>query len=79
MATYRWAMTWPISAKGQGRFLGDVMKVVAATPGNHGVGVLWWYPEAIEVPGLFIFGGGSLALFDQVGSLLPAASLFDAD
>jgi len=79
MATYRWAMTWPISAKGQGRFLGDVMKVVAATPGNHGVGVLWWYPEAIEVPGLFIFGGGSLALFDQAGNLLPAASLFDAD
>ena len=36
----------------------------------------WWYPEAIQVPGLFIWGGGSLALFDAGGNVLPAASRF---
>jgi hypothetical protein len=36
--------------------------------------VVWWYPEAIQVPGLFVWGGGSLALFDSTGNVLPAAS-----
>jgi hypothetical protein len=36
--------------------------------------VVWWYPEAIQVPGLFIYAGGSLALFDSTGNVLPAAT-----
>ena len=69
-------MTWPVSPQGQARFLTDVLSAVAAVPNNRGLGVLWWYPEAIEVPGLFVWGGGSLSLFDAGGDVLPAAAAF---
>jgi len=68
------AMAWPVSPQGQARFLGDVLDAVAAVPGGRGAGVVWWYPEAIQVPGLFVWGGGSLALFDSGGEVLAAAS-----
>jgi arabinogalactan endo-1,4-beta-galactosidase len=76
MAANRAAMTWPVSPQGQARFLQDLLAAVAAVPDDHGTGVIWWYPEAIEVSGRFIWGGGSLALFDAGGNLLPAASGF---
>ncbi len=76
MATTPTAMTWPASPEGQDRFLRDLLDAVAAVPDHHGAGVIWWYPEAIQVPGLFIWGGGSLALFDAGGNVLPAASRF---
>ncbi len=74
MVTNGAAMTWPISPQGQAQFLRDLLDAVAAVPGGHGAGVVWWYPEAIQVPGLFVWGGGSLALFDSTGNVLPAAS-----
>jgi arabinogalactan endo-1,4-beta-galactosidase len=74
MATNRGPMTWPVSPQGQAVFVHDVLDAVAAVPGSRGAGVVWWCPEAIQVPGLFIWGGGSLALFDSSGSVLPAAS-----
>jgi len=67
-------MAWPISPAGQARFARDLVDGVAATPGGHGLGVLWWYPEAVPVSGLFIYAGGSLALFDSTGDVLPAAT-----
>jgi arabinogalactan endo-1,4-beta-galactosidase len=67
-------MSWSISPVGQSQFARDVVDAVAATPGSHGAGVIWWYPEAIPVPGLFVYGGGSLALFDSTGNVLPAAT-----
>jgi hypothetical protein len=48
-------------------------------PNDLGAGVVWWYPEAIQVPGLFVWGGGSLALFDAGGNVLPAAADFQTD
>jgi arabinogalactan endo-1,4-beta-galactosidase len=72
------AMTWPITPQGQATFLRDVVDAVAATPGGRGTGVIWWYPEAILVSGLNVFGGGSLALFNDTGNVLPAASEFMA-
>jgi len=74
MAPNQASMTWPVSPQGQLQFLRDVVTVVATVPGGRGAGVVWWYPEAIQVPGLFIWGGGSLSLFDAAGSVLPAAS-----
>ena len=74
MATNRAAMTWSVSPQGQDAFLRDVRDAVAGTPGTHGAGLIWWYPEAIQVSGLFIWGGGSLALFDAGGNALPAVS-----
>lgn len=76
IATNSAAMTWPVSPAGQAQFLDAVLGVVAAVPGGHGAGVIWWYPEAIPVPGIFIWGGGSLALFDGGGNTLAAASAF---
>ena len=76
MATDRTPMTWAISPDGQAQFLHDLMDAVASTPGEHGAGVLWWYPEAIEVNGLFVWGGGSMAMFDGGGNVLSAASEF---
>jgi len=37
---------------------------------------VWWYPEAISLPGIFVWGGGSLALFGADGNVLPAAAAF---
>jgi len=68
------AMSWSATPPGQAAYVKDLLAAVAATPGGHGAGVFWWYPEAIQVSGLYIWGGGSLALFDSTGNVLPAAS-----
>lgn len=73
MAPDRAAMTWAISRQGQAKFLRSVLNAVSAIPGGRGAGVVWWYPESIQVSGLFAWGGGSLALFEPDGNLLPAA------
>lgn len=70
------ALTWPTSASGQAAFLGDLFDAVATESSGRGAGVVWWYPESIQVGGLFVWGGGSLALFDASGDVLPAASVF---
>jgi arabinogalactan endo-1,4-beta-galactosidase len=75
-ATNLVAMTWGISTQGQAQFLRDVLDAVALVPSGRGVGVVWWYPEAMQVPGLFVWGGGSLALFGVDGNVLPAAAAF---
>jgi arabinogalactan endo-1,4-beta-galactosidase len=77
MVTNSGAMIWGVSPQGQAGFLADVVSAVADVPGGRGLGVLWWYPESIQVGGLFAWAGGSLALFDAGGSLLPAASVFE--
>ncbi len=76
MGTNQAAMTWAATPAGQKQFLHDLVAAVGAVPGSHGLGVVWWYPEAIQVPGVSIWGGGSLSLFDASGNLLPAASIF---
>lgn len=76
MAPDRTPMTWAVSPAGQARFLRDLVGAVGAVPNGHGLGVVWWYPEAIQVPGLFVWGGGSLSLFDAGGNVLPAAAAF---
>ena len=69
------AMTWPANRVGQAQFLSDLGHAVASVPGSRGAGVVWWYPEAVPTPGLFIFDGGALALFDSTGNALPAVSV----
>ncbi len=78
MVTDPAGMTWAATPAGQASYLRALIDTVATIAGNHGAGVIWWYPEAIQVPGLFIWGGGSLALFDASGQVLPAASEFGA-
>lgn len=71
----RWSeeknMAWPVSPEGQRQFLADLVAAVRATPGGHGRGVLYWYPEALPVRGMTIWHGGATALFDETGSALP--------
>jgi hypothetical protein len=47
---------------------------VRVVPDGRELGVLWWYPEAVLVPDLFVWGNGLLGLFDRGGRLLPAAA-----
>ena len=72
-------MAWSVTPTGQAQFLRDLIGAVAGTPGGHGAGVVWWYPESIQVPGLFVWGGGSLSLFNAGGYVLPGASEFGAN
>lgn len=65
------AMPWPFTPEGQAAFSRQLAATVAAAP--RGRGVLWWYPEAVPVPGVEIWAGGALGLFDAGGRLLPAA------
>ena len=69
-------MDWPISPAGQAQFLVDVIEATRETPHGLGAGVVYWYPEAIQVKGLSIWEGGSVGLFDQTGSSLPALKAF---
>ncbi|HEY2805192.1 MAG TPA: glycosyl hydrolase 53 family protein [Gemmatimonadales bacterium] len=78
MVSNRALMAWPATPGGQRQFLADLLGAVAAVPDSRGAGVIWWYPESIQVSGLFAWAGGSLALFDAGGNVLPAASVFGA-
>ena len=69
-------MNWPVTQQGQAEFLRDVVRTVKQAPNGLGVGVLYWYPEAIPVDGLHIWEGGSVGLFGSSGELLPAAQSF---
>lgn len=66
------SMLWPQTPEGQKQFLRQLVATVRETPGHHGLGVLWWYPEAIPVEGVHIWNGGATALFDDEGNVLPA-------
>lgn len=70
------SMDWSVSPEGQAKFLQDVIRVTRATPNGLGVGVMYWYPEAIPVDGLHIWEGGSVGLFNRKGEALPAIKAF---
>src|SRR5688572_26659156 len=65
-----------VSPEGQRQSLAELIWTVRATPEGRGLGVLYWYPEAVPVPGLHIWHGGATALFDAEGKALPAIEAF---
>ncbi len=67
---------WPKTAAGQAMFLREVIDVVHGLPEGKGIGVVWWHPDAIDLPGAHIWFGGSCALFRPDGTPLPAAAEF---
>ncbi len=67
---------WPSTPAGQQQFLRDVQNMMLTLPNNAGAGVVYWYPEAVQVPGYTIYNGGATALFDGNHNALPALSLF---
>ena len=72
------AMTWPETPVGQQKFLQDLTQALRADPNGHGLGYVWWYPEAIPLKGQHIWRGGGEAWFDSQGNLLPGAEFLRA-
>jgi len=65
---------WPATPAGQEAELSSVINTVAGLPNNAGEGVLYWYPEAIQVPDTYIYEGGAIAMFNNSWSALPVVS-----
>jgi len=66
-------MDWPLTKAGQLRFLHDVVACTRAVPDGLGRGVIYWHPESVLVADMPVWVGGSCALFDHKGNVLPAA------
>jgi arabinogalactan endo-1,4-beta-galactosidase len=69
-------LRWPQTPAGQKQYLQDLIGVIHQAPDHHGIGFVYWYPEAIPVRGLAIFRRGYEALFDSEGNALPALDAF---
>lgn len=68
---------WASTQSGQRDYWIAVRDAVRNLPNDKGLGALWWYPEAIQVPGTNIWQGGRIALFDDSGGdALPALDHF---
>jgi arabinogalactan endo-1,4-beta-galactosidase len=65
-------MRWPLTPAGQARFARELRAAVASIPDRRGLGVVWWYPEAIPLEGHFIYKAGTEGVFDATGRALPA-------
>lgn len=73
-------MDWPLTPVGQAQFLRDVVQAVRDVPHGLGRGVWYWHPESVLLPGHYAWEGGTCALFDPHGEMLPGASaLFGAN
>ncbi len=62
----------PATPEGQAAFAAEVRAIVARVPHDRGLGVWWWEPAWIAVPGSRS-PWENCALFDEKGALLPAA------
>jgi len=66
------------SPDGQFRFLREVIDIIKGVPSSKGMGLIYWAPEYIAVPGV-----GSpwenMTLFDEQGNALPGLLAFNAD
>jgi arabinogalactan endo-1,4-beta-galactosidase len=56
---------YPDTQAGQQKFLTDLASTVQNLPNNNGLGVVYWYPESVQVPGQYDYNGGATALFDN--------------
>jgi len=70
-------LRWPQTPEGQEQYLHDLTASLRAAPGHHGIGFIYWYPEAIPTPGFpRVWRQGYEALFDQSGKALPALETY---
>lgn len=71
---------FPVTPDGQKAFAEAVIEMVRDVPGGMGLGVFWWYPEAVPISGQdgFVWENGRIGLFDEEGNILPTAEAFKA-
>ncbi|MGD0390755.1 MAG: glycosyl hydrolase 53 family protein [Tepidisphaeraceae bacterium] len=55
---------------GQASYFSALATTVQNLPNGDGMGLLYWYPESVQVPGYFDYNGGATALFDSNGNAL---------
>jgi arabinogalactan endo-1,4-beta-galactosidase len=67
---------WPETPAGQEQEIDDVKNVLLGLPNDAGEGMIYWYPEGIQVPDTNIYNGGATALFASNGEALPAINAF---
>ena len=63
---------FPATPEGQAKFLRELRKIVSETPNGLGLGVIYWAPEYVAVPGLPT-PYENLALYDFDLKILPGA------
>jgi len=66
---------YPASVEGQAAFLREVIRLVRRVPSGRGIGVCYWAPEYISVPGLGSPWENN-TLFDFQGNALSSMSVF---
>ncbi len=67
---------WAETPAGQLQFLTELRDMLLNLHNDAGAGIVWWYPEAVQVPGYGIYNGGATALFDASRNALPALDAF---
>jgi arabinogalactan endo-1,4-beta-galactosidase len=72
VGTSQWAKT----PAGQQQFLTDLRDMMLGLNNDAGAGIVWWYPEAVNVAGYQIYNNGDTALFNSSRNALPALSAF---
>jgi arabinogalactan endo-1,4-beta-galactosidase len=55
---------------GQAAYFSALATTVQNLPNHQGMGLLYWYPEAVQTGGYNIYNGGDTALFDTNGNAL---------
>ena len=73
---------YSVSPQGQADAIRDVMQAVANVPDGRGLGVFYWEPDWIVVPGCGAGGGWgngweNLAMFDKNGKALESWKVFE--
>ena len=66
-------LEFPPTIKGQREFAAALAKTVREVPGGRGIGIMWWYPEAVLNDHINVWLGGDCGLFDRDGTILPTA------
>jgi len=68
-------LAFPATPSGQNAFAMAVVRALREVPDGKGIGLFWWYPEAVLNPKINVWLGGDCALFSTDGRLLPAARM----
>jgi arabinogalactan endo-1,4-beta-galactosidase len=66
----------PYTPANQAAYLSALATTVEDLPNNDGMGLMYWYPESVQIPGYSIYNGGATALFNKSYQALPAVSDF---